>query len=295
MPSTNTITVQKPGTTREKDERYAFAFLGQRQVQGGLGSTGSHLHTVEAGKQDEFVRSIYPKWDIRYADRDAGFYHPNVHMGSYDRGSPVPPRTPDQQRAMVTAIEREEILIEDLRSIARVVTPRPETKDVFGSRIRNLLIMACTEVEAQWKAILRANGYPGDGTRWNVNDYAKIALPLRLGAYKSSCDRFPDYPHFSPFDSWQPGSRLPWYKAYNDTKHDADGKATSATLEHAISAVGAVCTLILAQYGPPYLDESGGVPFFGLIDTPTWEAHERSYPPPTNQLWVPVPYDFTKP
>lgn len=294
MTSTNTITVQKPGTTREADERYAFAFIGQRQVQGGLGTAGNHMHTVNNSTQEQFVRSNYPNWDVRFADRDSGHYHPNIHMGSYEKGTPTPPLTPQQHRALIASTEREDILIDDLRKIARVVTPNVDNRNAYGSAIRNLLVAACIEVEAQCKAIFRANHLtePTQPPFWNIWTYSKLAAPLRLAEYVSSCDRFPDYPTFKPFDGWQLNQSLPWYRAYNDSKHNVDTNAKCATLEHAITAVAAVSTLLLAQYGPRYMDEYGGVPFFGLVDTPTWEAHERNYPPPSNQLWIPVDHPF---
>jgi hypothetical protein len=284
MSCTNTITVSGPS-----GECYGFWVTVDKII--GIGGAFDRPHHGDAMAA---VKTLYSgaQWTIAWADRDAGQYHPNVHMGSYDRGEAAPPRTRDQQRAMIMAIEREEILQDDLRAISRVVTPRSENKLAFGSRIRQLLVMACTEVEAQCKAILNANAYKGKAAALNMQDYVKIAVPLRLEQYVISCERFPDYAHFSPFAGWKTGTSLPWYRAYNETKHDADGKGIAATLEHAISAVGAVCTLILAQYGAPYIDETGSTPFFGLASVPLWLAHERNFPPPPSGGWTPMPYNF---
>jgi hypothetical protein len=211
-----------------------------------------------------------------------------MFMGGYERNHGNTP--PIDRKAMVQAIERGEILQEELRDISRVVTPIEATKLTFGSRIRNLLITACTEVEAHCKAILKANG--AQGAR-SMTDYVKLALPLRLSDYRVSCDRFPDYPEFSPFAGWGPNSHsLAWYQAYNEVKHDVLANAHKATLEHAISAVAAADILVLAQWGSHYLDEGGAAPFFGLGDTPTWDAHERNYHPIVEGGWTPVPFKF---
>lgn len=176
--------------------------------------------------------------------------------------------------------------------MSRVVTPSTKTLDTYGARIRSLLIMACTEVAAQFKSILEANGYKSKRKHWDMSDYVKLVKPMRLAEYMASCDRFPDYPHFRPFHGWTPNTAPPWWTAYNKTKHAVGGSETKATLEHAISAVGAAATLILAQFGGAYMNETGTTPFFGLVGFPDWKAHERTYPPPPGEKWSAFPFRF---
>lgn len=286
MSATHSNVVTAEGKRREQ---YAWYVVGDRLA--GVGGDATRLHH---GDPLGMVEKLYPgsTWKRAWADRNGGTYYPQIHMGPREASDSDPPLTPTRQRALIMAVEREEILSDDLRAISRVVTPSDATKKAYGSKIRNLLVMACTEVEAQCKAILCANDYKTKAKDQTMKDYVKLAAPLRLDKYLITCDRFPDYPHFSPFKGWKPGVSLPWYKAYNETKHDADSNAPLATLEHAISAVGAVATLIIAQYGGTYLDQVGSLPFFGLVDTPHWSAQERNYAPAPGDRWTPFPYPF---
>lgn len=288
MAATNLITV-------EGDQGEVHPFWVASSVVRPVGGDGS-FDRPHHGDPMGIIKKLYPgtSWKIRWAERDAGWHYSHMYMGDYGRDTSFdPPLKPALRRAMITALEREEILQEDLRGISRVITPCVATKKAFGSRIRNLLIMACTEVEAQCKAILAANGYKAKPNKHlNITDYVKLAAPLRLSDFVVSCDRFPDYPHFSPFHGWKPKASPPWWTAYNATKHDAGGSASEATLEHAISAVGAAGILLLAQFGGAYMNELGAVPFFALIEIPNWEAHERNYPPPPGERWSAFPYKF---
>jgi hypothetical protein len=40
------------------------------------------------------------------------------------------------------------------------------------------MLLACTEVECQWRSVLEANDYPG--TRFTTNDYVKLLSVMRL-------------------------------------------------------------------------------------------------------------------
>ncbi|MBN9990748.1 hypothetical protein JND45_15550, partial [Listeria monocytogenes] len=71
-------------------------------------------------------------------------------------------------------------LIDDLRAICRVVQPAASTLSVYGHEIRNLLILAATEVEMHWRGILTANG---STAKFNTNEFVKLAAPLGLRDY----------------------------------------------------------------------------------------------------------------
>lgn len=110
--------------------------------------------------------------------------------------------------------------------VFRTVEPVTPNLQTYGHQIRQLLILACNEVETQTKGILKANNCPGAGKNMNIkDDYFKLAKPMKLSAWKVRLASYPDYPELVPFAAWsgpdyQP---LPWYRAYNDTKHDREG------------------------------------------------------------------------
>lgn len=142
-------------------------------------------------------------------------------------------------------------LVEELRRVFRVVEPERENMDAYGHRLRHLLILAATEVESSLKAILAANGYERAG-HWNRIDYARLAVPLRLGAYSWRLRVASEDPYITaPFAGWGPDDQraLAWYDAYNRVKHDRESTLHLATLAHAIDATAAAMTLCVAQFG----------------------------------------------
>ncbi len=148
-------------------------------------------------------------------------------------------------------------LVQRLREVFSTAEPVSKTDAVYGPQIRSLLLLACMEVEAAWKGVLRANAYPV--ARWSTNDYVKLLHPLALADYEVTLAWYPDYPAFKPFASWsadQPTGSLRWYDAYNAAKHDSERELHRASLRNAIQAVGALVVMLFAQFGPCDWDES---------------------------------------
>ncbi len=171
-------------------------------------------------------------------------------------------------------------LIERLQNICTVVQPVAENYNVFGHEIRNLLILACTECEAFWKAILDANGKKGSNTR----DYAHLAEPMKLAEYEVVLTYYPWIEGRNPFQKWLPWQSnaigLPWYHAYNKVKHDRERDFKRATLIHAIDAVTACFVMICAQRGWDfaYRGEMADRAFFKLTEAPKWKPFEIYVP-----------------
>lgn len=142
-------------------------------------------------------------------------------------------------------------LVSRLQQICQNVHPSPETFSTYGHEIRNLLILACTEVEAQWKGILEANGRRKN--RYTTNDYVILNRAMLLDQYVISLPHYPWLPVFRPFKGWgstgKPTTELSWYSAYNSVKHDREHNFSEAKLVHAIDAVCACMAMLCAQYG----------------------------------------------
>jgi hypothetical protein len=163
----------------------------------------------------------------------------------------------------------------------------------FGHDIRNLLILACTEVEAHWRGILKANGVQRDNL--NRQDYVKLAPVLRLPEYSISCPNFPWLTPITPFENWgeanTPQKPLAWYDAYNSVKHDRESSFTMATLKNAFQAVSACAIMICAQFGAPkYVGPE--LRFFEWTNVPNWHPTETYIFPFGTVGWTPIPYSF---
>jgi len=103
-----------------------------------------------------------------------------------------------------------------------VVQPAPETLSVHGHEIRNLLILAATEVEMHWRGILVAIGRTA---KFNTNEYVKLADVLGLPAFTVRFHPCPDIDPFSPFALWEatdPTNSLPRFSAYLGVKHNRE-------------------------------------------------------------------------
>jgi hypothetical protein len=185
-------------------------------------------------------------------------------------------------------------LIQQLEQISRVVQPIDSNFQAFGHEIRNVLILACTEVEAQWKAILKTHGVDADNTK----DYVKLASPMKLSEYTVE---FPYYPWISairPFGNWHSGTKTPtkdlrWYDAYNNVKHDRESNFKQASLGHAFEALTGFFVMLCAQYGWDFAltGDAASRAFLRLKGHPQWSFSEY-YVPPYGGTLTPRRYKF---
>jgi hypothetical protein len=78
------------------------------------------------------------------------------------KGKGSPGYNPDERKeareARVMSAGQLHAMIAQLEQICRVVYPHEDNYNAFGHEIRNILILGCTEVETQWKRILKENG-----------------------------------------------------------------------------------------------------------------------------------------
>ena len=152
------------------------------------------------------------------------------------------------------------ILVSKLEGLFEFVTPSADTKHVYGHKIREILLLACMEVESSWSAVLKANGYSTANGRFSTTDYVKLRPAMFLDAYSINLPAYRNYPSLTPFEGWnagKPTQSLPWYDVYNQTKHDREANLKIATLSHAIMAVSAAVVMTYAQFGFEF--QRGGI------------------------------------
>ena len=194
-------------------------------------------------------------------------------------------------------------LLARMQQIVAVAQPTTANMACYGHEIRNLLILACTEVEAQWKGVLTANSYTALG-RLTTNDYVKLENAMKLSSYSISFSYFPWLQTLTPFEGWI-GSRSPtrdlfWYDNYNAVKHDREAEFHRATLSSVLSAIAACAIMLAAQFGKTALDRPDMGAFFRLTSFPDWGPGEQYVPayPNNPQLAAasinagPIPYPF---
>jgi len=147
------------------------------------------------------------------------------------------------------------LLLKDLQELFDYIEPADGNLICFSYRIHALLLRSCVEVEANCKAILKENGYTkksknGKDIDMNMDDYKKINTTHHLSSYQV---KFPYWNGTkdvrSPFSDWSAGKALPWYTAYNTTKHDRHSKFKDANLDNLLDACCGVLVILSAQFG----------------------------------------------
>ena len=228
---------------------------------------------------------------------------PNTFYPLIDRPSPV---TDLQQLThwgpYVTSATMLGALRRRLRDLFVTIEPAPKQEGVFGHAVRELLIAACTNAEASWRRVLRANGYGAarsPDSHLTTKDYVKLASPMRLGDWSLMLAAFPNVGEVAPFAGWsaaQSTVSLPWYEAYNRAKHDPVRNLKDATLGHLISAVAACWILHRAQFGlGAEGEETEALEVrFAVIGQPEWTLEEVYFGHlHAHTKWTPVPATIT--
>jgi hypothetical protein len=175
-------------------------------------------------------------------------------------------------RGQLTALTRQ------LERICQTVQPVPANFECFGHEIRNLLLLACTEVEMHWRGALIANGFD-PARRFTTNDYVLLEPAMKLNDYAVDFPQYPWLAPISPFAGWgttgSPSAELRWYDSYNATKHDRENQFVRATLARAFEALSACVVMMWAQYGMDAIPARSELrSMFQLCSTPKWTPQD---------------------
>jgi hypothetical protein len=152
----------------------------------------------------------------------------------------------------------------DLAQILENVEADDLNGRVFGYRIHELLMRTCVEVEANFKAILKANQFTC-ARHWTMREYSRVECSHQLSDYQILLPIWRGrMAEFRPFGAWKDEMPLPWYEAYNASKHDRHQSLIDANLQILIQAIGGLVVLLTAQFntedysGSPDVLEIGG-------------------------------------
>jgi len=180
-----------------------------------------------------------------------GIYYPRMWRGSYFN------LNADKLGGSRSVVSKSklavELLFDKLLDLFEYVEPQKENLNVFGPKIRELLLLSCMEVESSLTAVLKANSYRNSTDKLTTNDYVLLLDPMRLGQYEVQLIHFPEIGIVKPFELWdkeKPTQSIKWYDAYNKTKHNREENLHFSKLKYAIEAVCASVVLICAQFGP---------------------------------------------
>ncbi len=233
-----------------------------RSVRSGAWSLGARIgrslsplsmlvrYSYEEGDDVGDVDAWFENYEARRvatSTREPGLYFPRVYLGTE---SPDLKET-GQLDAWLSATRSARGIFERLRELLFTVEPREANQAAFGHAFRHLLLLACTDVEAAWRGVFEENHRPPPTNGyWTARDYRDLCPIMRLDEYGVRLSAHPGYPIVRPFEAWKRGTGLPWYQAYNATKHDREGAIHQATLAHVVEACAGLFIMIHAQFGP---------------------------------------------
>jgi len=173
------------------------------------------------------------------------------------------------------------LLIQRLDELLLFVEPTAQSLAIHSHKARELLILACTEVEAQWKHHLQRGGVMAQKQGFTTNDYVKLRGALYLEEYEVALPRYKEAPPTRPFLGWSavpgPTQTIPWYDAYNKTKHDGKDQFSAATVLSCIQAIAANIVMFSVRFGPFRLYQGGGM--LSAIFNPTFTVALRECDP----------------
>ncbi|MEE4675325.1 hypothetical protein V2K57_11715 [Pseudomonas alliivorans] len=229
-------TVDDPdGAAKLQDEALLLSFLAQN-VPSDRGLVKADFLRVKLGRG-----SYHPRvW--------RGFSGTNPFIDAYDVLQP----SEVYGRVFISSLVAAESLFKEVNSVFRHIEPELANYSVFGHRLRELLILLCTEIEANFKSFCEANFPSSMPARPNTSHYHAASVPLLLDQYSVSLK---DYPHcvFSPFINWEASCAtrsISWYEDYNAVKHDRNKNYSKSTLENVLKAAAALHVLQVSQWGP---------------------------------------------
>ncbi|WP_146125643.1 hypothetical protein [Burkholderia ambifaria] len=216
-----------------------------------------------------------------------GTYFPRIWRGYYNRNDLLGAYLPIGTRAVygrkhVQSTVAASSLFSYLIEIFRHIEPATSNFKTFSHKLRELLILTCTEIESSWRAVLTENA-PSIKNPSRTSDYIKIKEPLRLDEWSVVLSDYPDTESFSPFREWNatsPTQSLRWYNAYNAVKHNRELEFEKATLEHLLNAMAALHIMQVAQWGPQLFDTFHDNCFspFRLVQSPEFGASDMYLP-----------------
>lgn len=138
------------------------------------------------------------------------------------------------------------ILIQKLQEILLYIEPSPNGLKTYGHKIKELLILTCTEIENNFK-------FYNLGKNERTSDYIKILDFVDLSKYNISLIGYAENFKCCPFKEWnkkEPTKSIQWYDAYTKLKHHSEESFHLATLENCLNAIAAKLILFAIRYSP---------------------------------------------
>lgn len=140
------------------------------------------------------------------------------------------------------------IILKDFINLLDYIEPADNNLPTYSFRIHELLLRVSIEIEANCVAILSENGYEKSGN-WTMADYKKINKSHKLSSFEVKLPVWKGVQNTrKPFENWQDDGSLPWWDAYNKSKHNRHAEFERATFENLTNAICGLIVILSAQF-----------------------------------------------
>jgi hypothetical protein len=274
-------------------EKYRSVPIG-KWIERGRESVASQDQTIE--RYDDVVNAAWcylgqsmilvDKSSVSHSVMKLGTYYPRIWRGRYN---PSSLRTYSCVNPFIAfgnkysqSIVATTSLFEGLAELFLYIEPEHRNGKVFSHRIRELLILICTEMESAWQGVILDNS-KSHKKRYSTQDYIKLDEPLRLREWGVRLVDYPDAETFRPFLSWSkedPTKSLNWYDAYNAIKHNREVSFARSTLNDLLNAAAALHIMQASQWGTETYSRFHGnrVSPFYVVNCPLYRHSELYIP-----------------
>ena len=212
---------------------------------------GAVVYESKTGNINEYVKKFGP-YDVQQSTNDVGKIVQNVWRPglNLDYRKALEIDSGDESRAK----KELKLLISKLEEIFLYIEPDTRSIDLcYGHKTRELLILACTELENRWIHYMRLSNKGGADERYTTSDYVKLYDKLFLSEFKVTFTNHPFVSNIIPFSGWnqaRPTQSLKFYDAYNKLKHNGYDNFEEAKLSYCIEAVSANIIMHCIRYSP---------------------------------------------
>jgi hypothetical protein len=251
------VRVFRPDNTYDKVTAITHKKWEEHKISYGDRSDVSlYSDTVNAAWQQVGWNDSFDRAAAKQIKLPIGHYFPRIWRGIYDlpnyyKYNSVNPRK-SYGNTYISSNVAVSNIFDALELLFRYVEPTSQNHSTFGHKIREALILTCTEVETAWRSVLEANSSEKKHA-YKTKDYFVLLEPMQLNEWSVMLRDYPDMGVFSPFNSWEqscPTKSLPWYDAYNAVKHHREERFSSATLGNLVDAAASLHIMQCAQFGP---------------------------------------------
>jgi hypothetical protein len=185
---------------------------------------------------DEWAIRVFGAEDISPALHPVGFTVSGVwRPGIYFNNEALQGLGNDESE-LRSAEQALRLLVERLDELLLYIEPSAHGLAAYSHKTRELLILACTELENSWKYYMSLTcASPMNGGDLTTKDYVKLLKPLCLSEFEITMKPYSGVPTMRPFSGWDsnsPTKSLSWYDAYNKAKHGRTTHFSEAKLSN---------------------------------------------------------------